>query len=83
MNISDLDEINSMEDFRVFLSLMLDDLNNNADAWENPRLEDFLSAMLAWIGSIESYVKNTGDEDVTQPSWKTFAKLLCVAKIYE
>ncbi|VFR36575.1 hypothetical protein ANDA3_4395 [plant metagenome] len=46
-------------------------------------MEDFLSAMLAWIGSIESYVKNTGDEDVTQPSWKTFAKLLCVAKIYE
>lgn len=83
MNISDLDSINSMEDFRIFLRSMLDDLNNNADEWENQKLEDFLSAMLAWIGSIDSYVKNTGDEGITKPGWKTFAKLLYVAKIYE
>ncbi|MGE8066235.1 DUF7660 family protein [Pseudomonas sp. NPDC089569] len=42
-----------------------------------------MAAMEAWIRSIDMYAKNSGDSDVTSPSWSTFAKILCASKIYE
>lgn len=83
MKISDLNEMSSVEDFRNFLESMIANFRDHPEEWENSNLEDFLVAMASWIDSIDSYVKNTGDEAATVASWKTFAKLFCAAKIYE
>ena len=39
--------------------------------------------MEAWVRAIDMYAKNSGDKTITIPSWSTFAKILCAAKVYE
>jgi hypothetical protein len=78
-----IDSIATKEDLADFISEFKEGLLLAPDEWENLSLESFLGAMEAWIRVIDSYAKNTGDNDVAIPSWKTFAKILCAAKIYE
>ena len=83
MNIERLNEIRTKEDLAAFIEEFCLDLTTAPDEWENSDLERFLSAMAAWIRDISSYAKNTEDNEVLSPSWQTFARILCAAKIYE
>jgi len=83
MNIERVNEIRTKEDFAAFIQEVSNDFATAPDEWENPDLGRFLSAMAAWVRAIDSYAKNTGDNEVFTPSWKTFAKIICAAKIYE
>jgi hypothetical protein len=47
-----------------------------ARGWENPDLGRFLEAMQAWM-------EDMGERIPATPSWRTFAKMLIAAKIYE
>jgi hypothetical protein len=76
-------DIQTKEDLANFVAKLREGLILNPDEWENPDLERFLAAMEAWIRSIDMYAKNSGDADATIPSWSTFARILCAAKIYE
>jgi hypothetical protein len=78
-----IDAIATKEDLADFISEFRDGLSLAPDEWKNFSLENFFGAMEAWIRVIDSYTKNTGDNDVATPSWKTFAKILCAAKVYE
>jgi hypothetical protein len=75
--------IQTKEDLAGFIEKLNESLTTNPGEWENPDLGDFLLAMAAWIRSIDTYAKGASDSEVVRPSWSTFAKILCAAKIYE
>ncbi|NWB51291.1 MULTISPECIES: hypothetical protein [Pseudomonas] len=78
-----IDKIETKEDFAEFIGKLRSELLNAPEEWENTTLERFLESMEAWIKAIDMYSKNTGDTEVLVPSWNTFAKIFCAAKIYE
>lgn len=84
MDLDDqVEEIKTKEDFAKFLHAFRETLLRQPDEWENPTLDRFLEAMEAWVNSIEGYVINSGDAEVLTPSWKSFAKILSAASVYE
>ena len=83
MSFERVRDIQTKEDLADFVREFREGLLLNPDDWENPDLERFLAAMEAWIRTMDMYAKNSGDSDVTPPSWSTFAKILCASKAYE
>lgn len=79
----DIDFIDTKEDLADFVSGLREELKKSPDEWENQTLDRYLDAMESWIRVIDAYSKNTGDIEALSPSWKTFAKILCAAKVYE
>ncbi|UVM49023.1 MULTISPECIES: hypothetical protein [unclassified Pseudomonas] len=80
---SNIDQVQTKEHLADFIGELKAELLRSPQEWENKTLEDFLEAMEAWVRVIDSYAKNMGDAEVLTPSWKTFAKILCAAKVYE
>lgn len=78
-----IDQVQTKDDLAGFIGGLKAELLRSPQEWENKTLEVFLEAMEAWVIVIESYAKNMGDAEVLTPSWKTFAKILCAAKVYE
>lgn len=83
MNLDRVIAIQTKEELASFIEELGEGLVTAPEEWENDDLERFLFAMAAWIRSMDMYAKNTGDGDVIHPSWSTFAKILCAAKVYE
>jgi len=79
----DIDSVESKEDLADFLAALRNDLIENPDDWENQTLDRFLDGMESWVRVIDAYSRNAGDVEVLSPSWKTFAKILSAAKVYE
>jgi hypothetical protein len=75
--------IGTKEELADFVTALRDDLETRRDEWENPTLERFLSAMEAWIRSMDQYYTNTGQQPIQTPTWRTLADILYAAKIYE
>jgi hypothetical protein len=78
-----LQNVESREGFAKFIAALRLDLSERTIEWENPTLDRFLSAIEAWVGSMENYYRNTGQEFDGKPSWRTFADILYAGKIYE
>lgn len=83
MNVEQVENIQTKEEFADFVEAFRKELILAPDEWENPDLERFLGAMEAWVRAIDIYAKNSGDKNISTPSWSTFAKILCAAKVYE
>ena len=75
--------IATKDDLADFVAELRLSLQSKSSDWENPSLERFLEAMEAWVRTMDSYARNTGDADAVSPSWRTFAKILYAAKVYE
>ena len=71
------------ESLAEFVAALRRDLEKNPSQWENVTLNQFLVAMESWIGDMDQYYKNTGQEPPCNPTWKTFADILCASRIYE
>lgn len=78
-----IEHIDTKNDLANFIGELRSNLISNPADWENPSLDRYLEAMEAWIKSMDSYKENTGDMDVMRPNWRTFAKILYAAKVYE
>jgi hypothetical protein len=79
-----VEQIKDREDFRRFLSLLLQDLAENGDKWENSTLESFLGGMGGFVGDMEGFYKNRGEKiDLSRPTWKVLAHALLAATVYE
>ncbi|MGC5700860.1 hypothetical protein J4P02_11740 [Pseudomonas sp. NFXW11] len=83
MNFEQVEDIQTKEEFADFVEAFRKELILAPDEWDNPDLDRFLGAMEAWVRAIDMYAKNSGDKGVVNPSWRTFAKILCAAKVYE
>ena len=75
--------VNAREDLIVFIEALGRDLASRPEEWENQTLGDFLSAMGAWIDGMDDWHRNTGKAPDAVPTWRTFARILCAARIYE
>jgi hypothetical protein len=78
-----LEAIRSKEDLAEFVVALHGDFRANPTAWENDTLDRLLDAMQAWIRLLDAYYQNAGQECPEMPTWRTFAEILCAARIYE
>jgi len=83
INFEEISYIENGDQLADFVNALRENLLQHSDEWENLDLERFLTAMEAWIRSLNSYARNSGDSSVMVPTWSTFAKILCAAKVYE
>lgn len=60
------------------------DLVSNPEGWENPTLESFLGALVAYLEDVPDSLKRAGSGvDPEAPSWQLFALVLIGARRYE
>ncbi|GAB7129742.1 hypothetical protein JCM19000A_42500 [Silvimonas sp. JCM 19000] len=78
-----IEKIDSKDDLADFIAALKQDLESNAEEWENPTLERFLSAMEEWTRSMDNYYRNTGQQPPQVPTWRTLANILYASKMYE
>jgi len=77
-------EVTDRQSFIRFMELLHDDYLKNQAEWENPNLNTFLEAMIAYAEDIQGYYNSTNQNiNADTPSWKVFADILKGAKIYE
>jgi hypothetical protein len=78
-----LDNIQSRDDFIVFLAALIQDRQANQDDWENNDLPNYLEALGAWVEDMDGYFLNQQQPVPQQPSWQLLGKILLAAKTYE
>jgi hypothetical protein len=66
-------QMRSREQFADFLSLLLQDYDENLECWNNQDLRSFIQALAAFAAT---------DGEHRQPAWQTFAEMLCTARAY-
>jgi hypothetical protein len=77
-------EVKDRQSFIRFMELLHEDYLKNQEEWENPNLDRFLEAMIAYAEDIQGYYNNTNQNvNADTPSWKVFADILKGAKVYE
>ena len=83
MDSVDVDAVRTREDLARFVVALRQDLLRNHAAWENPTLERFLGALVAWCTDMPGYFHNRGVDQPQQPDWNLVARMLMAASIYE
>ncbi len=78
-----VESIESREDFVAFVRGLLQDLEERPEGWENRDLALFLDAVAAWTEDMDGYHRNSGGQTSEQPDWRTFARILMAARMYE
>ncbi len=78
-----IEALNSKEDFIEFINLLVKDLKNNPNEWENKSLESYLKAISSWTEDMDGYYINHNLPIPSKVEWKVFATILIAAKIYE
>jgi hypothetical protein len=81
--IDKIGTLNTKEDFIIFLKLLVQNLRNNPDEWENKSLESYLEAAVSWTEDMEGYYQNNNLPIPKNVDWKVFANILIAAKMYE
>jgi hypothetical protein len=76
--------IQSRDDLAKFVRLLMNDLSNNSEEWENPDLQRFLESMSRWIKDMDGLFRNVYEREAPeQPTWALFGEILLGAKYYE
>ena len=75
--------VKSKDDFTRFIDILVQDLQENPASWENKTLNDFLRAIQSWTEDMEGYYINNGLPIPENVDWRTFARILTAAKMYE
>ena len=73
-------EVKDKNDFVQFLKLLLDDLVNKPEEWENTRLDHYIESMAAYL---EDSSEESLDNNNSSSAWRLFAKIMVAASIYE
>ena len=82
--MKETDNIQTKEDFIVFLKEYYMEFKKNGKNWENNNLDSFLEALLAYAEDVDGYYINISKKElIGKASWRSFADLLCGAAIYE
>lgn len=77
-------KVTDKESFVKFVRLLIKDLSDNPQDWENKSLENFLEALSSYSEDIQGYYDNMKlGINAEDPSWRVFADLLMGARIYE
>lgn len=81
--INKIQTLKCKEDFVEFIRLLIVDLQENPNGWENQTLESYLEAIASWTEDMEGYYQNNNIEIPQNINWKVFANILMAAKMYE
>ncbi|MGE9292149.1 MAG: DUF7660 family protein [Puniceicoccales bacterium] len=79
----ELDSIYTRDDLIVFIKYLECQIIRSECGWENPTLDRYLEAMSAWINDMEGLYNNLNIKLEDEPVWRTFARILHAATIYE
>ena len=75
--------LKTRDDFVEMVGLLIKDLENNPESWENLTLKDYLEAMANWTEDMGGYYINMNFPVPVNVDWKVFANILVAAKMYE
>ena len=67
--------VETKADLVAFVQALAQDLERNAESWENPSLERYLKALASWLEDSDGYYRNQGKPIATTPSWKNVADI--------
>ena len=73
------EEVRGRDDLVRFLA----HLSANVDSFENKDLAVYLEAASGWLGDMDGWFRNRGEEVPNTPSWSLLARVLRSATIYE
>lgn len=83
MNISDINKIQSRDDFLRFMEIIRMDLQKNEINWVNDELPNYLEAIQSWIKDMDGFYENMNQEKPEFIDWSFLATVLIAAKFYE
>ena len=75
--------IDTREDFVVFMQNLLRDWRQHPEQWENASLEAYLEAIAAWVQDMDGYYGNRGEQLPKHLTWRNVGEILLAARIYE
>ena len=76
--------IRTRADFVAFAEMLLRNLREHPEEWENDTLERFLEVLGGFAHGMHGYYANVkAPVDLERPSWRVFADLLLAARVYE
>ncbi|RPF43404.1 hypothetical protein EDD70_2368 [Hydrogenoanaerobacterium saccharovorans] len=78
-----LKNVKSKEDLLEFINVLIKDLNEKPEEWEDKPVMLYLESMQSWIEDMEGYYTNTKQDMPQDINWNFIATLLYVGKIYE
>ena len=78
-----ISEIKDKDDFVHFVELLVRDLNDNPNEWENQTLSEYLEGIAIWTEDMDGYYHNNNMPTPENIDWKVFANILIAAKMYE
>ena len=75
-----IDSIETKDDFIIFLQKFKEALVEHKPEWINRDVQDYIEAMSYFL--MDSTERSLHKMDLT-PSWKTFARIMITAVVYE
>jgi len=73
----------SKEEFIEFVNVLLKDIKENRQDWEEKQVFSYLESIQSWVEDMEGYYTNTKQEIPQNINWNFIATLLYAGKIYE
>jgi len=83
MKYSEVEKIQTRQDFISFLRGLKKDYLENLSSWENRDIGAFLEAMASWVEDMDGFYVNKGLPVPEKPDWKVLADILMGGKLYE
>ena len=83
MKYSEVEKIQTRQDFISFLRKLKKDYLENLPSWENRDIGTFLEAMASWIEDMDGFYINKGLPVPKKPDWKVLADIFMGGKLYE
>ena len=78
-----LKNIETHDDFVMFMQNLLQDWRQHPDQWENATLEAYLEAIAAWVRDMDGYYGSRGELLPKHLTWRKVGEILLAARIYE
>lgn len=78
-----LKKVSSKEDFLNFINVLLNDLHENPQEWEDKKVRFYLESIHSWVEDMDGYYINTKEDAPKDINWNFAATLLYIGKIYE
>ena len=76
--------INSLDEFIVFVDLLKKNYGEQRDEWENDNIETYLNGIVSFLYNIDGYYYNKKENvNLDQPTWRIVARILLAARIFD
>jgi hypothetical protein len=81
--VEQVKNIETRDDFVVFMQQLLRDRRQCPEQWENASLEAYLEAIAAWVKDMDGYFYNRNEPFPEHLTWRNLGEILLAARMYE